>query len=875
MRARLTNGLPGPRRPPKSPGDRTLGVEEEFHVVDLETRRAAPRAPELLRGLPTAAFTPELQSSVVETNTVPCTTLDDLRGELWRRRRQLIAAADKVGLGLLSAGTPPLAEPAELGITPSLRYDLMLQEYEQLAREQVICGCHVHVYVEDRDLAVAVAQHISIDLPVLLAASASSPFWCGTDTGYASYRTMVWARWPTSGPFPTVANAAEYTALVRDLIATEVITDSGMIYYDVRPSAHVPTLELRLCDASPRVDDVVLVAGLFRALTNRAIDDLAAGRKPSPHGTSYPKQELLRTAIWRAARSGLEGKLVDLRALRPVPAPELLMQLMSRLRPELEDAGDWPYVWSHAQELAASCSSAARQRHALNRADSMQDVVDLVLAETGGTEPLAGALPAPEDARPLADYLWSRGEAVARQGIPHVLSSGVLSILDGLGSRVLSRREEARNRHQLEHDVTFAVAGEPRPFPIDLVPRVVGTAEWRQLLRGVEQRALALELFLRDVYGRRSVVRDGVLPRWMIDTSAATRPGGALVPEETVRASVVGIDLVCDAAGKWRVLEDNLRIPSGLAYALQARRLLAAVMPELGPAEMPASIEAVPEMLLTALKAAAPVNARPDADVSVALLSVGATDSAWWEHRTLAERMGIPLVRSAELEVTTSGVFLLRAGKRTRIDVVYRRLEEDLLDHLPAADHQPLGRRLRGAVRDGVVTLANAPGNGIGDDKAVYSLVTDFIRYYLGEEPLLPDVPTYLCARPDDLSQVLDRLRELVVKPVDGFGGSGVLIGPAASRAELNTARREILAAPAQWIAQEVVQLCTHPTLAGGRIEERHVDLRVFATLQPDPGTGRAKAKALPAPLTRMAPAGSLVVNSSRGGGAKDTWIVG
>ena len=855
-------------------------MEEEFHVVDLETRRATPRAPELLRLLPTAAFTPELQSSVVETNTIPCTTLDDLRGDLWRRRRQLISAADQAGLGLLSAGTPPLAEPAELGITPSLRYDLMLQEYERLAREQVICGCHVHVFIEDRDLAVAVAQHIAADLPVLLAASASSPFWCGTDTGYASYRTMVWARWPTSGPFPPVANAAEYTALVRDLIATGVITDSQMIYYDVRPSAHVPTLELRLCDASPRVDDVVLIAGLFRALTNRAIADLAAGRAPSIGATSYPSQELLRTAIWRAARSGLEGKLVDLRAMRPVAAPELLMQLVSRLRPELEDAGDWPYVWSHAQELAVSCSSAARQRHALNRAGSMHDVVDLILAETagtdtGGTEPLAGALPPPEGARPLAEYLWARGEAVARQGIPHVLSSGVLSILDGLGSRVLSRREEARNRHQLDHDVTFAVAGEPRPFPIDLVPRVVGTAEWRQLQRGVEQRAVALELFLRDVYGRRSVVRDGILPSWMIDTSAATRPAGALVPEGTVRASVVGIDLVCDAAGKWRVLEDNLRVPSGLAYALQARRLLAAVMPELGPAEMPASIEAVPEMLLGALKAAAPVNARQDAEVSVALLSVGASDSAWWEHRTLAERMGIPLVRSPELEVTTSGVFLLRAGKRTRIDVVYRRLDEDLLDHLPAHDHQPLGRRLRGAVRDGVVTLANAPGNGIGDDKAVYSLVTDFIRYYLGEEPLLADVPTYLCARPGDLTRVLDRLRELVVKPVDGYGGSGVLIGPAASRAELNTARREILAAPAQWIAQELVQLSTHPTLAGGRIEQRHVDLRVYATVQPDPGTGRPTAKALPAPLTRMAPAGSLVVNSSRGGGAKDTWIVG
>ena len=246
-------------------GPRTLGVEEEFHVVDLGTRRASARGPELLAHLPNPSFVAELQRSIVETNTLPCITLDDLRRDVLRQRHQLITTAEQIGLGLLAAGSPPLADPDELDITAKLRYAVMLQDYERLAREQVICGCQVHVGIDDRDLAVAVARQVSADLPVLLAMSASSPFWHGGETGYASFRTMVWARWPTSGPFPAVADAAGYALLVEDLIATGVISDPGMIYYDVRPSAHVPTLELRLCDACPRVDDVVLIAGLFRA----------------------------------------------------------------------------------------------------------------------------------------------------------------------------------------------------------------------------------------------------------------------------------------------------------------------------------------------------------------------------------------------------------------------------------------------------------------------------------------------------------------------------------------------------------------------------------------------------------------------------------
>jgi len=861
---------PGATADSSVPDPPTLGVEEEFHVVDLETRRVCARGADVLAGLPPGSFTTELQRSVVETNTQPVVGLQALRDEMWHQRGQLSSAAERLELGIVGAGSAPLHEPGELGITPNLRYSHMLAEYERLARDQVICGAQVHVGIADREIAVAVAQRIAPDLPVLLAASASSPFWRGEDTGYASYRTMIWSRWPTSGPFPEVGGAREYAALVRDLIMTRVITDAGMIYYDVRPSAHVPTLELRLCDACPRVDDVVLIAALFRALVMRAIAELAEQKPARPVA-----RQLIRAGTWRAARSGLEGDLIDPRTQQPVSAPVALRVLADELRPELERSGDRDDVAFLVQDLLAARTSAAQQRDAFRQAERVEDVVDLLIEQTRGKPPPAGPA-APPAPGLLVTYPAIEGdEAVSRAGTAYELSSGVLDELDRLGPTVLSRREEARNRHQLEHDVTFAIAGETRPFPIDLVPRVVGLDDWHWLARGAEQRAVALELLLRDVYGRRNAVRAGVLPNYLIDMSPASRPGGALVPDGVVRASVVGIDVVRDREGKWRVLEDNLRVPSGLAYALHARRLLAAVMPELPSGDVPEPVESTIEMLLRALRANAPPNGvnRGD-DVSVALLSQGLGDPAWWEHRTLAEQMGVPLVHGSDLHITSSGVFLHRNGERVRVDVLYRRLDEELLDHLPAADRQPLGRRLRGAARDGLVTLANALGNGLGDDKAIYAFVGPCIRHYLGEEPLLADVPTYLCADPAQLSMVLDRMRDLVVKPVDGYGGSGVLIGPAASRSEIETARRELLAAPSRWIAQEVVALSTHPTLVAGRLEPRHVDLRVFVTLRPgDDDPARPVATALPAPLTRMAPAGSLIVNSSRGGGAKDTWI--
>src|ERR1700731_1095921 len=285
---------------------RTLGAEEEFHLVDLKTRRLTARAPELLTKL-TEQYVAELQRCVVETNTPVVDSLDGLRDELGRHRRVLVETAAALGIGVVAAGAVPLSVPAEMQVTRTPRYRQMLADYQLLAREQLICGTQVHVDVADRDEAVEVGNRVSVYLPTLLALSASSPFWAdGSDTGYASVRTLVWQRWPTTGLAAPVQSATEYDQLVRDLIASGVITDEGMVYFDVRPSMSAPTLELGVCDSCPSVDTIVLIAGLFRALVQREADTLWAGTPPR---TVSPA--LGRAALWRAARSGLEGELVD------------------------------------------------------------------------------------------------------------------------------------------------------------------------------------------------------------------------------------------------------------------------------------------------------------------------------------------------------------------------------------------------------------------------------------------------------------------------------------------------------------------------------------------------------------------------------------
>ena len=353
-----------------------VGVEEEFHIVGLGTRRLAARASGVLEQLPAGRFAAELQRSVVEANSRPHVRLANLAADIAALRRAAIAAAQPLGLGIVAAGTVPIADPDLLKVTPDPRYEHMQGEYRMLVDEQLICGAQVHVDVHDRDLAVAVAHRVAPWLPALLALSASSPFWLGTDTGYASYRTLIWRRWPTTGAPAEFTSAADYDQTVADLVRSEVITDPGMIYFDVRPSAHLPTVELRICDACPRLEDVVLLAGLFRALVIRETGAALAGRAPPA-----VRPELLEAATWRAAQSGLEGDLVHPATAAPVPAHQLIAELLAELRPTLESTGDWELVAGLAGSALARGSSAARQRAAYAHG-GLQKVVDTLLAET-------------------------------------------------------------------------------------------------------------------------------------------------------------------------------------------------------------------------------------------------------------------------------------------------------------------------------------------------------------------------------------------------------------------------------------------------------------------------------------------------------------
>jgi carboxylate-amine ligase len=850
-------------------GPPRIGVEEEFHVVDLATRQAAPEAERLLARLDGDGFAPELQRSLVETNTRPCQTLDELRADIIRLRGELAAAGQPLGLGVVAAGTVPLTNPADTDVTRSARYARMHREYQMLVREQHICGLQVHIDVPDRDVAIDVVQRVAPWLPVFLALSASSPYWRGADSGYASSRTLVWQRWPTAGPPGPMSSAAEYDELIEMLVASGTISDPGMVYFDVRPSAHLPTVELRICDACPQVDDVVLLAGLFRALVTAARADIDAGVAPP-----RIRYELLRAATWRAARSGLESDLVDLyNGGRPrLASPEsIVATLLGRVRRPLADTGDWSQLRALAEAALTRGSAAARQRRAFGLRGEYRDVVDSLLAATQG-EPLPRTPPLTAPPRLPAVLAGYRpvgfDEVVAPSGrvLPHY--GWLFRALDQIGLDGIRLREADRDAEQRARGVTFRVSDdeEDRLFPLDLVPRIVTADDWTNLQAGLTQRARALEMFLADVYGERAAITDGVLPASLATPTHGWSAHGELARPGVPRAAVSGIDLVRDAADRWLVLEDNLRVPSGIGYAITSRRLVRSVLPELEPPAGVVPVEGVPELLHKTLLAAMPPKASDDG--TVALLSVGPADSAWFEHQLLAHSMGISLVTPRELAVRDGCLYHCPPdGEPRRLDVVYRRLDEETLVTATGVDGEPLFEPLRAAIVDGTVSVVNALGNGVGDDKAVYAYVPAMIEYYLGERPVLDNVPTYHCADPDQCAEVLNRLAELVAKPVDGYGGAGIVIGPFAEPDELASVADQIRADPDRWVAQEMIRLSTHPTFAGDRIEPRAVDLRAFVFHGERP-------EVAPAALTRVAPSGSMIVNSSRGGGAKDTWIL-
>lgn len=360
----------------------TLGVEEEFHLVDPATRMLVPRSVELLQSSDDERLEAELRRFMVETRTDVCSGLDDVRTQLLRLRQELLEAADGVGCRLLATGTAPLGRVHDQPTSPGSRYARMTALHRELVLSAGVCGIHVHVGVADRDLAVALLPHVRPWLPVLRAMSASSPYFEGHDTGYASFRSIVWRQWPTAGEPETFSSAAEYDQVVDDLVASGAILDAGQIYWDVRLSAAHPTLEFRIADANPRIDEVVLIAGLCRALVMTAIATHRAGRRPPD-----PRPELVRAATWYAARYGLDVDLLDLGASRRVPAREQVTALLTALRPALEEAEDWPQVRELLDGLLARGNAARRLREVHRRSGDLRSVVDAAVADTAGRSP--------------------------------------------------------------------------------------------------------------------------------------------------------------------------------------------------------------------------------------------------------------------------------------------------------------------------------------------------------------------------------------------------------------------------------------------------------------------------------------------------------
>jgi len=419
--------------------------------------------------------------------------------------------------------------------------------------------------------------------------------------------------------------------------------------------------------------------------------------------------------------------------------------------------------------------------------------------------------------------------------------------------------------------ITFAVygeeAGKERLIPFDIVPRIIPAQEWKQLAAGLRQRVKALNMFLHDVYHDQEIIKAGHVPAEQILSNSQYRPEmqGVDVPGG-IYAHIAGVDVVRAGAGEFYVLEDNLRVPSGVSYMLEDRRMMMRLFPELFSRYRVAPVEHYPDMLLTNLRAVAPAGV---IDPTVAVLTPGAYNSAYFEHAFLAQQMGVELVEGQDLFVRDDHLYMRTTQGPQRVDVIYRRIDDDFLDPLAFRPDSMLGvPGLLEVYRAGGVTLANAIGTGVADDKSIYPYVPDMIRFYLGEEPLLNNVPTFMCRKKDDLAYVLAHLDELVVKETHGAGGYGMLIGPRASRDEIERFRQLIIETPDRYIAQPTLALSACPTFVDAGIAPRHIDLRPFVLSGKD-------INMVPGGLTRVAlREGSLVVNSSQGGGTKDTWIL-
>ncbi|HIW28633.1 MAG TPA: circularly permuted type 2 ATP-grasp protein [Candidatus Luteococcus avicola] len=440
--------------------------------------------------------------------------------------------------------------------------------------------------------------------------------------------------------------------------------------------------------------------------------------------------------------------------------------------------------------------------------------------------------------------------------------------LSAVSDRELLSRAEYVGSTYLEQGITFDVGGKETPFPLDVVPRIITAKDFAQIEAGIAQRVRALEAFLQDIYSTGSVFVDGVMPRRVVTSSTHYhRAAHGIQPPNGVRIHVAGTDLVRGADGQMRVLEDNVRVPSGVSYVLTNRRAMSSAFPEAMSRYRIRAVHEYPSMLLNALRAAAPSGVT---DPTVVVLTPGVYNSAYFEHALLARTMGVELVEAGDLVCQNGRVMARTTRGLRRVDVIYRRVDDDFIDPAVFRPDSMLGvAGLMAAARAGNVTIANAVGNGVADDKLTCTYVDDLIRYFLGEEPILPGVTTWRLEEPAALEEVLDRLDELVVKPVDGSGGKGVVIGPKASAQELEALRKAVLARPRDYIAQPVVQLSTVPTVVDGKVAPRHVDLRPFAVNDGE------RVRVVPGGLTRVAlQEGQLIVNSSQGGGSKDTWVL-
>ncbi|MBZ0251764.1 MAG: circularly permuted type 2 ATP-grasp protein [Candidatus Methylomirabilis sp.] len=456
-------------------------------------------------------------------------------------------------------------------------------------------------------------------------------------------------------------------------------------------------------------------------------------------------------------------------------------------------------------------------------------------------------------------------------GRPRLGASLLIERLASLPEGEIARRQKAAEAALFQMGITFNVYGDEggteKIFPFDVIPRIVSASEWRTVEAGLKQRIRAINLFLSDLYHDRKIVKDGVVPDWLIASSKGfLKQCVNLSPPKGVWIHVTGTDLVRDRDGEYYVLEDNLRCPSGVSYVLENRQVLKRTFPGVFQASRVRPVDDYPSKLLETLVSIAPAGASAP---NVVLLTPGQYNSAYFEHAFLAQQMGVELVEGRDLCVTDGAVHMRTTKGFKRVDVIYRRIDDDFLDPLAFRPESMLGvPGLLEAYKRGRVSLANAPGAGVADDKAVYAYVPRIIRYYLGEEAILKNVPTYLCSDDTERKYVIENLEKLVVKCTDESGGYGMLVGPHSTRAQQEDFAQRIKENPRKYIAQPTLALSRCPILTENGLEGRHVDLRPYALYGED-------IHVMPGGLTRVAlKKGSLVVNSSQGGGSKDTWVL-